>query len=657
MVNLFSRDTRPSKSSSRPNYPPEIDEEIEKSVENLATYVPRKVAEQINKDIDESLVLGDTGISLTKLLRSPSKTIKKQLRYWTYVRFLNTAKANLKELIWKPRLDWLVDTKRLVKSDIRPTVSEDELGEIRSKVLDWVSAPTDTQKYKKFEGFETINEQGNVRYVKGVADYKDVIDPNVWAGFERQRSWDELARFRSNPTRYAWKSVFGEKHKGAYGTEGPLFKVTPQSWLGPKFKEVTGDLGAVKVVSGAQKALGKATDTTFKASKTALKGAAKAAKKVAVKVFGETAKKAISKLAGAAVGAFSGPVGAVAGALLIPVAEKITKIVAKLTCCSCGCLVTVLLMTFFGVVFTVGEAFRWIETGGPGSLEEAGYLQVSKTVEPSSLPKDGASHEVTYTINYLYSSEASGDATGVMLMDDYDESELRDLEGAADGNISGGVITWDLGTLSPGDSGSKSYRGSVVADDDKIISNFVTIRGTVDGEQFENTSSATLVIGKPQGLPPSGWPTRVGCLTQGPATNDSHKGGLQAIDISVPSPEPAGARGIYATHDGIVYIKDTPDTSVYGRHVILVSTTGEFRTLYGHLDTFAVSDGQTIGKGTLLGQMGNTGVSSGLHLHYEFRGNYQGTPLKMAPPFIPIEVPSCVSRGGCRAMMGEAACW
>lgn len=53
----------------------------------------------------------------------------------------------------------------------------------------------------------------------------------------------------------------------------------------------------------------------------------------------------------------------------------------------------------------------------------------------------------------------------------------------------------------------------------------------------------------------------------------------------------------------------------YGRFVIVRHPDG-FQTLYAHLDTFNVRTGQYVDRGTTLGRMGNTGRSTGPHLHF-----------------------------------------
>jgi murein DD-endopeptidase MepM/ murein hydrolase activator NlpD len=53
----------------------------------------------------------------------------------------------------------------------------------------------------------------------------------------------------------------------------------------------------------------------------------------------------------------------------------------------------------------------------------------------------------------------------------------------------------------------------------------------------------------------------------------------------------------------------------FGRYIILSHPEG-FQTLYGHLDSFLVRKGQRVKQGELIGLMGNSGYSTGSHLHF-----------------------------------------
>jgi hypothetical protein len=51
--------------------------------------------------------------------------------------------------------------------------------------------------------------------------------------------------------------------------------------------------------------------------------------------------------------------------------------------------------------------------------------------------------------------------------------------------------------------------------------------------------------------------------------------------------------------------------------MVLINHAFGFRTLYGHLKKVRVKSGQVVKKGDVIALMGNTGLSTGPHLHYE----------------------------------------
>ncbi|MEO0743438.1 MAG: M23 family metallopeptidase [Bacteroidota bacterium] len=88
-------------------------------------------------------------------------------------------------------------------------------------------------------------------------------------------------------------------------------------------------------------------------------------------------------------------------------------------------------------------------------------------------------------------------------------------------------------------------------------------------------------------------------------TQQVHRG----VDFVVPEGTP-----IYATGPGTVELRDEPQS--YGLNIVLTHSE-TYTSRYSHLSRFAVEDGQAVEQGDLIGYAGNTGRSTGPHLHYE----------------------------------------
>jgi len=85
------------------------------------------------------------------------------------------------------------------------------------------------------------------------------------------------------------------------------------------------------------------------------------------------------------------------------------------------------------------------------------------------------------------------------------------------------------------------------------------------------------------------------------------------LDIDAPYGTP-----VRAAADGDVMEADT--SAGYGREVVLAHGHN-VSTVYGHLSAFAVSPGQRITRGQIIGYVGQSGRATGPHLHYEVRVN------------------------------------
>lgn len=103
------------------------------------------------------------------------------------------------------------------------------------------------------------------------------------------------------------------------------------------------------------------------------------------------------------------------------------------------------------------------------------------------------------------------------------------------------------------------------------------------------------------------WPAQGGYISseRGQRWGRMHEG----IDIARPS-----GFGILASDNGVVVAAGWDGG--LGQRVIIDHNNG-YRTVYGHLASINVAVGQTVPQGTQIGVMGNTGNSTGVHLHFE----------------------------------------
>uniref|UniRef100_A0A831X206 Peptidase M23 n=1 Tax=Thermorudis peleae TaxID=1382356 RepID=A0A831X206_9BACT len=157
-------------------------------------------------------------------------------------------------------------------------------------------------------------------------------------------------------------------------------------------------------------------------------------------------------------------------------------------------------------------------------------------------------------------------------------------------------------------------------------------RGLLDSARMASSTLSGLPASRPGGdvmaQLAGAWPAR-GEVTShfGPRTllpGEQHHSG---IDIAVPIGTP-----VQATADGIVQF--VGNTDGYGVRVEIRHADGTV-TLYAHLSEALVQPGQRVVKGETIGKSGNTGASTGPHLHYEIRRNGQAVdpwPIMSAQP-------------------------
>jgi murein DD-endopeptidase MepM/ murein hydrolase activator NlpD len=122
--------------------------------------------------------------------------------------------------------------------------------------------------------------------------------------------------------------------------------------------------------------------------------------------------------------------------------------------------------------------------------------------------------------------------------------------------------------------------------------------------------SSTPAIAPVRGILTSGFGYRADPMT-------GERGIHQGLDIAASAGQP-----VHASADGIV--TQAGEVSGLGRAVYLAHGYG-LVTRYGHMSRVDVRPGQRIKRGDVLGLVGNTGRSTGYHLHYEVR--LDGSPV------------------------------
>lgn len=125
----------------------------------------------------------------------------------------------------------------------------------------------------------------------------------------------------------------------------------------------------------------------------------------------------------------------------------------------------------------------------------------------------------------------------------------------------------------------------------------------------------SLLAAKPKGWPTKGWITSDFGMRNSPFSGrrSMHEG----MDIAARTGTP-----IHATADGIVSQSETAPG--YGKLVVVDHGYG-YKTYYAHNSKIFVKVGQRVKRGERIAAVGNTGSSTGPHLHYEVRLN--GVPV------------------------------
>lgn len=127
------------------------------------------------------------------------------------------------------------------------------------------------------------------------------------------------------------------------------------------------------------------------------------------------------------------------------------------------------------------------------------------------------------------------------------------------------------------------------------------------------------VQAKDRGVSPVGfqWPTNYRYVSTyfGGSTPFQPNGGHGGVDLVNAAGTP-----IYAAAAGTVTAEKrmliNGSYYAYGQYIV-IGHNARWSTLYGHLQSFAVAEGQQVSRGQVIGYMGMTGWATGPHLHFE----------------------------------------
>jgi len=141
-------------------------------------------------------------------------------------------------------------------------------------------------------------------------------------------------------------------------------------------------------------------------------------------------------------------------------------------------------------------------------------------------------------------------------------------------------------------------------------------RASFERENFESVFSALLDQKQRLDHTPSVFPVD-GVLMRGFGVKcDPFTGSMRqhhGLDLAAPIGTP-----IYAPAAGKVILRERQ--TQYGNTIVIDHGYG-VETLYGHMSKFAARLGQSVRRGDVIGYVGNTGYSTGPHLHYEVHAN------------------------------------
>jgi murein DD-endopeptidase MepM/ murein hydrolase activator NlpD len=239
-----------------------------------------------------------------------------------------------------------------------------------------------------------------------------------------------------------------------------------------------------------------------------------------------------------------------------------------------------------------GEVDRWVFASGAGQL-----ATVEVWFRPATA--SGPDVEIEAVLVGLGGSELAREV-GTVTLPPY----LVELELPETGSY---MIRLEAGDGTPG-----RYTLQLTLSDERLLTRSETYTSTLPSSGSPSGGGSVAGSGGWGFLWPAQRRAISGWYFRDPA-NPSHVG----LDIAAEMYDP-----LYATAPGVVSFADR--SGGYGNLVIVDHPDG-WQSWYAHFSSIAVTVGQEVAQGEVLGAAGSTGYSTGPHLHFELRHN--GQPL------------------------------
>lgn len=179
----------------------------------------------------------------------------------------------------------------------------------------------------------------------------------------------------------------------------------------------------------------------------------------------------------------------------------------------------------------------------------------------------------------------------------------------------------ESGQILPGASSEAGSGGLVTPEVRRLSARAEELRGNADRLSHAWSNNFDLLTALPLAIPVDRHRAEIDVSSAFGFRKDPFNGQRAfhaGIDFSAPSGTP-----VHATADGVVV--EVGNSPGYGRTIVIQHPSG-FMTLYAHLSSIKVKEGDRVKRHSVIGGIGSTGRSTGPHLHYEVLSKSR-TPL------------------------------